>query len=210
MAQRRINLLPPEREQRRRARQLTATIIAAGVALVVLLGIIYGAETLRAHSEQNKLKAQQAQNAALQSQVTQLSRFAAKEADLNQKTKLLSTLTADEVRWSVVLADVSLLIPSDVWLTNFTGSVSASVQNAPGVAASQSIGTIQLTGVTFSHLDVAKWLTRLAQIEAFANPYLSLSSKGVISTTEVVNFNSNVQLSEDSLRKNQPGAERPL
>jgi Tfp pilus assembly protein PilN len=210
MAQRRINLLPPERELRRRARQLTATIIAAGMALVVLLGLIYGAETLRAHSEQNKLKAQQAQNAALQSQVTQLSRFAQKEADLNQKTKLLSTLTADEVRWSVVLADVSLLIPSDVWLTNFTGSVAASIQGAPGAAASQSIGTIQLTGVTFSHLDVAKWLTRLAQIEAFANPYLSLSSKGVISTTDVVNFNSNVQLSEDSLRKNQPGAERPL
>jgi Tfp pilus assembly protein PilN len=211
MAQRRINLLPPERAQQRRARQMTVTIIAAGLALIVVLAVVYGAETLRAHSEQNKLKAQQAQNDALRSQVAQLARFDQKEGELNQKTQLLDTLTQNEVRWSVVLADVSLLIPSDVWLTNLTGSVSASFGQsaAPGASAS-SIGSIQLTGVTFAHLDVAKWLTRLAQIEAFADPYLSLSSKGVIGTTDVVNFNSNVQLSQDALRKNQRGAERPL
>jgi Tfp pilus assembly protein PilN len=212
MAQRRINLLPPERAQQRRARQLTLTIIAAGVALVVLLGVIYGAEGLRAHSAQNELKDQLAQNEQLQSQVSQLASYAQKERELNQKTQQLEALTQNEVRWSVIFADVSLLIPSDVWLTNFTGSVSASVgqQSGPGASVAGAIGNIQLTGVTFAHLDVAKWLTRLAEIEVFADPYLSLSSKGVIETTDVVNFNSNVQLSQDALRKNQPGAERPI
>jgi len=120
-------------------------------------------------------------------------------------------LTADEVRWSVILADVSLVIPSDVWLTNFAGAVSASAGQRPEAGAAASApGTIQLTGVTFSHLDVAKWLTRLAGLQEFANPYLSLSSKAAIATTQVVNFNSSVDLSEQAFRKNQRGAERPL
>jgi len=210
MSTRRINLLPPEREQQRRARQLTTTIVAAGVALVLVLVIVYAGELVRAHSEKNKLKAQQDQNALLQAQVSRLSSFDQKERELAQKTQLLSTLTQNEVRWSVVLADVSLVIPSNVWLTNLTGTVTATSGPAvPGSTASP-LGSIQLTGVTFSQVDVAKWLTRLAGVDAFANAYLALSSKGIIEQTPVVTFNSSVQLSPDALRKNQRGAERGL
>jgi Tfp pilus assembly protein PilN len=212
MSTRRINLLPPEREVQRRARQLTVTIAAAGVALVVLLGIIYAAEVVRLHGQQNKLEAQEDRNADLQAQVAKLSTFDQKELELTQKTTLLGQLTQNEVRWSVVLADVSLVIPSDVWLTNFTGTVSVATaaQQAAAAGTPPPLGTIQMTGVTFSHIDVAKWLTRLAGVDAFTNAYLALSSKGSISLTDVVNFNSSVQLSTEALRKNQRGAERPL
>jgi hypothetical protein len=62
--------------------------------------------------------------------------------------------------------------------------------------------------VTFSHLDVAKWLTRLAGVDAFTDVYLSISSKAVIGPTSVVDFNSSVSLSDQALRRNQPGAGR--
>lgn len=207
---RRINLLPPERAEKRRARQITTTIAAAGVALVVLLGLVYGAELVRLQSQKHALDTQQATNASLQSQVSQLSQFQQLETQLQQRSTLLANLTQDEVRWSVVLADISLVIPSDTWLTNFTASETAAgaSQPAPGKTGSTPLGTIQLTGTTFSHLDVAKWLTRLAGVDAFTNPYLSLSSKGTIGPQQVVTFNSNVQLSDRALRRNQPGAER--
>ena len=209
MTTRRINLLPPEREERRRARQITTTIVAAGVALLVLLGLVYAAEFVRLNGRKHALETQQATNASLQSQVAQLSQFQQLETQLQGKTTLLNNLTEDEVRWSVILADVSLVIPSDTWLTNFTATVTAAgTQSGPGATGATPLGTIQLTGTTFSHLDVAKWLTRLAGVDAFTNTYLSLSSKSVIGATNVVEFNSSVQISDQALRRNQPGAER--
>jgi Tfp pilus assembly protein PilN len=210
MATRRINLLPPEREERRRARQTTTTIVAAGVALVVLLALVFVAEIIRLNGQKNALVAQQGKNAALQGEIAQLSQFQQLDTQLQQKTTLLKNITQDEVRWSIVLADLSLVIPSDTWLTNFTATqaTTSATQSGAGAQASPAIGTIQLTGTTFSHLDVAKWLTRLAGVDAFTNPYLSLSSKGVVSTTVVVNFNSTVDLSDQALRRNQAGAER--
>jgi Tfp pilus assembly protein PilN len=210
MTTRRINLLPPEREQRRRARQFTTTIVAAGVALVVLLGLVFVAELVRLHGQKNALQSQQATNSTLQSQIGQLSQFQQLDTQLQQKTTLLKNITQDEVRWSIVLADVSLVIPSDTWLTNLTASQATAPATGSGAAtqASQALGTIQLAGTTFSHLDVARWLTRLAGVDAFTNPYLSLSSKGVVGTTTVVTFNSTVDLSDQALRRNQTGAER--
>jgi len=210
MTTRRINLLPPERAERRRARQTTATIVAAGVVLVVLLALVFVAEVFRLNGQKHSLETQQATNADLQSQVAQLSQFQQLETQLRQKKTLLTNLTSDEVRWSVILADLSLVIPSDTWLTNLTATETANsaAPPAPGTTGAVTLGSIQLSGTTFSHLDVAKWLTRLAGVDAFTNSYLSLSSKNVIGVTNVVNFNSSVQLSDQALRRNQPGAER--
>jgi len=208
---RRINLLPPERAERRRARQLTTSIAAAGVVLVILLALVFVAEIFRLNGQKHSLSTQQATNASLQSQVATLSQFQQLETQLQQKTTLLKNVTQDEVRWSVILADVSLVIPTDTWLTNLTATetVNTGTQAAPGAGAvNQPLGTIQLTGVTFSHLDVAKWLTRLAGVDAFTNTYLSISSKSVIGATNVVNFSSSVELSDQAFRRNQRGADR--
>jgi Tfp pilus assembly protein PilN len=208
--QRRINLLPPERAQRRRARQITTTVVTAGIVLIGLLALVFVAEIFRLNGQKNALKDQQAIIADKQSQLAQLSQYQQLETQLQQKTTLLNNVTQDEVRWSLVLADISLVIPSDTWLTNLTATetTTAGTQPAPGTQVNQALGTIQLTGTTFSHLDVAKWLTRLSGVDAFTNAYLSLSSKSVIGSTTVVNFNSSVDLSNAALRRNQPGAER--
>jgi Tfp pilus assembly protein PilN len=209
MTTRRINLLPPERAERRRTRQITTTIVIAGVVLIAVLALVYVAEIFRLNSQKSALDAQQAKNATLQSQVAELNSFSQLETQLKAKTTLLSNLTQDEVRWSVILADVSLVIPSDAWLTNFTATeTAAGTQSSPGATGTTPLGSIQLTGTTFSHLDVAKWLTRLAGVDAFTNTYLSLSTKSTIGATNVVEFNSSVQLSELAFRRNQPGAER--
>ncbi|MGZ4127480.1 MAG: PilN domain-containing protein [Actinomycetota bacterium] len=211
MSTRRINLLPPEREERRRARQMMTTIVTAGVALVAILVLVFIGELVRLHGQQNKLKTQEQTNAKLQSQVTALSQFAQLEQQLRDRSALLTSLTADEVRWSVLMTDVSLVIPSNVWLTNLTATVATGGQTSTTTAAAaQVFGSFQMTGVTFSHVDVAKWLTRLAGVDAFTNPYLSISSKSTIGATPVVDFSSSVQLSPGALRKNQEGAERPL
>lgn len=204
MAARRINLLPPEVAERKRTRQLAVATAAAALGLVAVLGVVYGTQEIRLRGEKNKLEAQRARNAALRSDLADLAEFDRLQSELQRKTGLLDDLTKREIRWSVLLADISLVIPSDVWLTSFTGTVSGTA------AAGEPLGIIQMNGTTFAHIDVAKWLARLAGVDEFTFPYLTLSSKGSEQDTPVVNFNSSVQISDSALRRNQPGARRKI
>jgi Tfp pilus assembly protein PilN len=199
---RQINLLPPEIAQRRRARQITVAMGAAGLGLVALLIVVFLVQAARLAGENGKLEDAKNRNAALQRQITSLQTFATLQQTLRTKEQLLDRLTSNEVRWSVLLNDISLVIPSDVWLSNLSGSVQAPTAGA--TAASAPIGTIQVTGNTFTHLDVAKWLSRIAGVREFAFPYLSLSAKAA----DTVTFNSSLQLSQQALRRNQAGGKR--
>ena len=108
------------------------------------------------------------------------------------------------------MASVSVIV-HDVLTCTFDATVTAPCEAeicGEFPCGKVALGSVQLTGITFSHLDVAKWLTRLAGVDAFTNAYLSLSSKATIGPQPVVNFNSSVQLSDQALRRNQPGAER--
>jgi Tfp pilus assembly protein PilN len=204
---RQINLLPPEIAQRRRVREVTLLIGAVGLALVALLVVVFLVQTARLAGERGRLEDAKKANVALQGKVNQLQEFAQLELTVQNKQQLLGRLTQNEVRWSVLLNDVSLVIPSDVWLTNFSGSITA----AGGTTASKGdvpIGSLSLAGSTFTHLDVAKWLSRLTLVREFTFPYLTLSAKAGEGAQQIVTFNSSVDLSTAALRRNQPGGER--
>ena len=203
---RQINLLPSEIIERRRTRQITMLLGAAGLALIAILAIIFVVQAARLSGERGKLEAQERSNRTLQRRVTQLQGFAQLQQTLRTKEQLLGQLTATEVRWSLLLNNISLVIPSDVWLTNFSGSVQAQAGGAG--ATTGAVGTIQVSGTTFTHLDVARWLSRLSGVDEFVFPYLSLSSKSSTETETLVDFNSSVQLGQEALRKNQPGGLR--
>jgi Tfp pilus assembly protein PilN len=203
---RQINLLPPEIAQRRRVREVTLLIGAVGLALVALLVVVFLVQAARLAGERGRLDDAKKVNVALQGKVNQLQEFAQLELTVQNKQQLLGRLTQNEVRWSVLLNDISLVIPSDVWLTNFSGSI----QVASGTTASGDvpIGSLSLAGSTFTHLDVAKWLSRLAVVREFTFPYLTLSAKAGEGAQQIVTFNSSVDLSTAALRRNQPGGER--
>lgn len=203
---RQINLLPSQIAERRRARQITVLLGAAGLVLVALLALIFVVQAARLSGERGKLDAQERSNRTLQRRVTQLQGFAQLQQTLRTKEQLLGQLTANEVRWSLLLNNISLVIPSDVWLTNFSGSVQPAAAG-PG-ATTAPVGSIQVSGNTFTHLDVARWLSRLSGVDEFVFPYLSLSSKNSTDVQTLVDFNSSVQLSQEALRRNQPGGQR--
>lgn len=205
---RQINLLPSDIAEHRRARQITLMLGAAGLALVAVLAIVFLVQAARLSGERGNLEEAERDNRRLQRQVTQLQGFAQLQQTLRTKEQLLGQLTANEVRWSLLLNNISLVIPSDVWLTNFSGSVQPAATTPTTPATTGPIGTIQVSGSTFTHLDVARWLSRLGGVDEFLFPYLSLSSKNTTDTASLVDFNSSVQLSSEALRRNQPGGQR--
>lgn len=207
MTAKRINLLPPELHARRKTRTTFTGLVTAGVVLLVVLGAVYVTQEVRLGGVRSTLAAQQDRNADLRAQVAELSSFRNLESEVEAKEKLIEDLTVREVRWSVLLADISLVIPSDVWLTSLTASVNEASADEDAPSA---IGQIALDGTTFEHRDVARWLTQLAKVDAFLFPYISLSARTEIDGTRVVNFNSSVELSEGALRRNQRGAARKI
>ena len=215
MAARRINLLPPELLAKRKSQQQVAVLGAAGLALVALLAVVYISQAIRLSSAQNELEGQEEANALLRTQVAELSDFKDLQDELETKTELVTDLTVNEVRWSVVLADISLVIPEEVWLTTFNATLTPATQEEDeGDEEAQDeeqgpplIGAITMSGNTFTHPDVAKWLTRLEEVEAFTLPYLSLSAS---TGGGLVSFSSSVELNSEALRRNQRGAERDI
>jgi Tfp pilus assembly protein PilN len=99
----------------------------------------------------------------------------------------------DEVRYSQLLNDLSLAIPSNVWLSSLSftqGGPAALNAQATPVAGVAPIGTASFQGVAFSHDDVATWLEALGRLKTYANPFFSSSTEALLGTRALVNFSS--------------------
>jgi Tfp pilus assembly protein PilN len=198
-----INLLPPEILERQRARRRTFAVVAFGLVLLLVMGGFYVLQLLRLSDLEDRLAAQRTTNAQLQAQIAELQEVAALQQQLSDSRALLADLLSNQVYWSSILRDVSLVIPGEAWLAGLTGAVAGAEAGetteltvAPGL-----VGTISFTGFAFDHRDVALWLSRLEDVRGFINPWLASSSKTLVGTSEVVTFESSVDLSEQVLAR---------
>ena len=116
------------------------------------------------------------------------------------------TAMGDEVRYSQLLSDLSLAVPSTVWLSTLsfapataTPGAAAGAPAAPAAAtagaaaaaapAATQIGTLTVSGVGFDHDDVALWLEAIGRLsKTYDDPYFSSSAKSALGAKTVVNF----------------------
>ena len=200
----RVNLLPPEIEQRRRFRRVQAGLGAGVLAAVGVVGamtlLASGAVTDAqgelddANARQSRLQAQQAQYAEVPLVYSQVE---AAEAQLSQAM-------GKEVRWSYFLNDLSLKIPGKVWLTSMTvtQTVDAPATSTPAAASTyltSGLGTVTFLGKGYAHNDVAAWLDALAKQKGLTQPYFTSSAKEAIGAQSAVNFTSQATLTEEAL-----------
>lgn len=197
----RVNLLPPEIRQRQQARRRTGAVVAVGLIVLLAVGAIYVLLLLRVDSLRRDLEDQQAQNTQLQAQIAELQRVDELQRELDAGRQLLAGLLSDQVLWSGVLRDVSLVIPGQAWLTGVTGTTEERVEGEAPTGEPGLAGQISFNGFAFEHRDVALWLARLEDVRGFVNPWLSSSAKTLLGTTEVVQFTNTVDLSEDALAR---------
>jgi Tfp pilus assembly protein PilN len=201
----RMNLLPPEVRQRQKTRRQTAAVIAAGVVVLAGVGALYFLQQLRLVGVNNDLEEQHEVNAGIQAQINDLRRFDELQREVEASRTMLSTLLANEILWSGVLRDVSLVVPSDVWLSGLTGDTNESATSAapatPGAAGTGLVGQITFNGFSLDHRAVALWLARLDDVRGFANPWLSNAQKTDVGNSKVVQFTSSVDLSQQAVAR---------
>jgi type IV pilus assembly protein PilN len=193
----RVNLLPPEIAEKRRARKIQAGL--GGAVALSVVGVAAG--YLMAHSSATNAKSEltdaQADTARLQAQVAQYAGDESLRSQLAAEQGMLTAAMGSEVQWSHYLNDLTLRIPDNVWVTQMT--ISQGAQAAPGAAAVPGIGSISVTGTAFTHDDVATWLDSLAKEKGYTNPYFSNSAETFIGERRVVNFTSSTVVTTDAL-----------
>jgi Tfp pilus assembly protein PilN len=177
----RINLLPPEqRVKASRERGLLWAILIL-VAIVVALGLVYVWQKSQVADKQSELDGLTAQMAVVEQQAAALAPYATIQSTRTAMTQTAKGIYDSRVSWATILQEVSLVIPENVRLLSLGGVVPAAMLPGPATpaAAGQTAAAapdITFTGTTYTHKDVAEFMTRLGLIPQLSNIQLASSA----------------------------------
>jgi Tfp pilus assembly protein PilN len=198
----RVNLLPPEIAANKAFRVLQLRLAAVVVVALAVVGLVYFQVAGGESSARNRLDAAQAQSTTLQHKISNLSNVTQTAKQLEAAEGALAKAMGSEVRWSRYLNDLSITLPSNVWVTNLTvtetaapnGSTAAasSTAGSAGKDAAPSLGSLSIQGKALSFNDVAVWLETLAKEKGYTNVWLTQGATEKIGDQEVVDFTSTV------------------
>jgi Tfp pilus assembly protein PilN len=179
-----VNLLPTEVRETQKTRRAFAVVLMAVGAVVALLLFVYTLQSAKLANANRKLATQQALNQSLQTQINALQQFANLKAELSLRQTLAQAALANQVRWSGVLRDVSMVIPGKMWLTGLQGAIAdapvqPSAAAAPAAVAGPNtlVGSIQFQGMASDNPTIALWLSRLVKVTGWENSWLSSATK---------------------------------
>ncbi len=198
----RVNLMPPEVAEAKALRKVQMGLAAAGLASLAIVGLLYVSASHSVSSAEGDLTETKTKSIALQGQVAKYRDVTATINAANAAQAQLVVAMGDEVRYSQLLNDLSLAIPSSVWLKNVTfapAKPTSGTSTAPLIfeGGATQIGTLTVNGIGFSHDDVALWLDAMAGLnKTYANPYFDSSTEALIGSRVTVNFTAtNILLS---------------
>jgi Tfp pilus assembly protein PilN len=181
----RINLLPPEaRVKASRERGLIYAVLLL-VAVVVVLGLVYVWQSGIVNNKQDELSRIQAQQAVVAAEAAKLAPYAQLQATRTAMTATGKAIYEARVPWSTILEEVSLVIPENVRLQSMSCTVPASMQPGAAAAAGPAAAStdVTFTGTTYTHKDVAEFMTRLGLIPQLKNIQLGASTGTAATTT---------------------------
>jgi Tfp pilus assembly protein PilN len=199
----RVNLLPSEIKQGQEARRRFTLFLLGGIALVLLVLAFWFLQSMRLSDVQSQIDAQNQTNAAIQTQINGLQKYEQLQTEAQQEQDLLSSAYAGEVSYSGMLVDVSKVIPSDTYLTNFAATLQAPGSSSSTTTPSSTSTTTFVGNMTFSgetlHFDsMSMWLNRLESVQGWVNPWTS-NVTADSSVAGAYAFDTSVDLTSDAL-----------
>lgn len=198
-----INLIPPEaRRDRSPSGTGALSYLIVGVLVAVLAGVTALVLTNNQISDSKTEVAQlEQERAAAQERAASLQSFADFRSMQEQRTATVASLAQSRFDWERVLRELSLILPSDVWLTGLTGTVSPEVQLEAATAVSLRQGVpgpaLEIVGCTVSQDAVGRFVAALRDIDGVTRVALSSSALPEESSAPATTSGSGGESSDD-------------
>jgi Tfp pilus assembly protein PilN len=171
-----VNLIPPEQRRGDNAQLRTGPLmyIVLGALALVLLGVtmlvLTGNRIADSKAEVATLKQEDAAAAA---EAKKLAAFTQFRTLSEQRIATVRTLADSRFDWERVMRELSLVLPSNVWLTSLSASATSSTALAGGEGAGGGSGlrgaipgpALELSGCASGQEAVAEFVTALEDID---------------------------------------------
>lgn len=172
----RINLLPREERQARRAIQLPKLGTLMPVLVLLLVVALFAAVSVFQTLQIGRLKAdiaraeQEAEK--LRPQIRTIQELTQKREELQHRLTVIGDLDKGRLQRVKLVDELSRCVPEHLWLTSYE----------------ETGNKVQIEGVTFSNLLVADFMTRLEASALYGTVDLLVAEKGTIDQRNVVKF----------------------
>lgn len=186
-----INLLPQEILEKQKGERRLLYAVGAFLLMLVVLGGIYSIGAWQIRNEEQKLVELKTANQRLNRTIGEYKVYEERKAKLQKLEKIIATALSGEVAWHKILNEVSMIIPSDVWLSEFEGDITEGI-TCRGYAVDYGFDTPDL-----GHKPVAEWIVRLSEIKVLASIWLNYSQKATFGESPAIEFEVTTQLKGD-------------
>jgi Tfp pilus assembly protein PilN len=154
-------------------------VLAVGVVCVA--AYVLAGNTVK--DRQAQLTKITADSQRVTAQAAALKPYADFEALALSRVQTVQSLATQRFDWEQALRDLSHALPSDVHLTGLDAKTGAAATPASsGTPAAPAVPSVQLTGCTSSHTDVAKLMSQLRTVRGVTRVGLTKSDKGAVTT----------------------------
>jgi Tfp pilus assembly protein PilN len=176
----RVNLIPDQIAAEAKVRKAKLTLGLAAAASVAVVAGLFVMAAGQVSSAQEQLDTANAHSAALATEAAKYADVPKVRADLEAAQSQQVQALGGEVRWSSVLSNLGLTIPSGVALNSFQASVTGTAANASApatagavvsVLGSPGIGTIQYAGEAADDAKLASFLESFSRVPGVIDPF---------------------------------------
>lgn len=199
----RINLLPQEIIEKRRFETNIRYVVIAGIAVLAVLFAVYGVLTIQSAQRNAELQDRQQTETNLRAQADAFRIFEEKESDLEARLALARQALAGRMEWGRFANELSLIMPSDVWVVTLTCDEDAGVTMfARAVDSDTDVPDV-------GHKAVAKTLVRLTDLDQLSSVWLSSSVKTTYEEQPVIDFTVTTAVERPDLDEDSDGDPAP-
>ena len=172
----RINLLPRDERQTRRAIQLPKIGSLMPILVLLMVLALFGSvsvfQALQIGRLSSDIARADAEAAKLKPQIQTIQELTQKREELQRRLNVIQDLDKTRLQRVMLVDELSRCTPEHLWLTSYE----------------ETGNKVQIEGVTFSNLLVADFMTRLEASPLYGSVDLLIAEKGVIDQRNVVKF----------------------
>jgi hypothetical protein len=186
-----VNLIPQEQQVRGRGLGVGRTGFAPyivlgflGLAVIGVAAVVLTSNSV--NSKDEEVARLQAETVSAKATADALRPYGNFAQVTQARVDTVNSLVSSTFNWERVLRSLARTIPSNVWLTSFTGTVNPDVKLEAGGGGGGASGgsrgqtrspAVQLVGCTYSHSAVAKMMVAMRNLDDVSEVVLESSEK---------------------------------